>query len=225
MSSDNTQLQDILGYVFKDANLLALALRHSSTTTNRTQSNERLEFLGDRVLGLTIAETLYKRFDDEDEGHLARRYAGLTSRVALARIADLIGLRQFIQIQAVDAETEKRSYSSVTADTLEAIFGAMYLDGALDPAQAFIAKHWESLILEDLSAPKDAKTALQEWAQARNLGLPKYQIISRDGPDHAPTFTIEVTVQGYGPEVASGASRRTSEQAAAQKLLTVLENT
>ncbi|PCI42047.1 MAG: ribonuclease III [Rhodospirillaceae bacterium] len=225
MNSDSTQLHEILGYVFKDANLLSTALRHSSTTTNRTQSNERLEFLGDRVLGLTMAETLYLRFDDEDEGHLARRYAGLTSRVALARVADLIDLRQFIHIQTVDLETEKRSYSSITADTLEAIFGAMYLDGGLEPAQAFIAKHWENLISQDLSAPKDAKTALQEWAQARSLGLPIYSIASRDGPDHAPTFTMEVTVQDQAPQSASGTSRRSAEQSAAQKLLTTLENT
>lgn len=225
MGSDRAQLQNILGYDFKDADLLTMALRHSSTTTNRTQSNERLEFLGDRVLGLTISETLYLQFEDEDEGHLARRYAGLTSRVALARIADLIDLRQFIHIQTVDEETAKRSHSSISADTLEAIFGAMYLDGGLKPAQAFIAKHWESLIAEDLSAPKDAKTALQEWAQARTLGLPTYHIASRDGPDHAPTFTLEVKVEGFEPQTATGSSRRIAEQAAAQKLLAILENT
>lgn len=225
MPPDSTKLQDILGYSFKDADLLTRALRHASTTSERTQSNERLEFLGDRVLGLTIAEILYERFEDEEEGALARRFAGLTSREALARIADSIDLKSFAHIQAVDAETEKRSHSSITADTLEAVLGAMYLDGGLKAPQTFIAKHWEVLIGEDLSPPKDAKTALQEWAQARTLGLPDYQIEAQEGPDHAPTFTIRVTVKGFESQTAQGGSRRTAEQAAAHALLAKLENT
>jgi len=223
MSSDLARLQQVIGYAFKDADLLVRALRHASTTTERTHSNERLEFLGDRVLGLVIAEMLYTRFPDEDEGPLARRFAGLTSKDALARVAVTLGLKDFIRIQQGDAETEQRSQSSITADTLEAVLGAMFLDGGLEPARTFIAKDWESLITEDLSAPKDAKTALQEWAQARTLGLPNYDVVDREGPDHAPTFTICVTVTGYAPQFGQGSSRRSAEQAAAEKLLIILE--
>ncbi|MBL4693342.1 MAG: ribonuclease III [Magnetovibrio sp.] len=225
MTEDCVKLQSTLGYTFKDIELLSRALRHASTTTERSQSNERLEFLGDRVLGLTVAELLYDRFPEEDEGHLARRFAGLTSREGLARVADSIDLNAYIRKLEVDAEAEKRSHSSISADTLEAVFGAMYIDAGLEAPKAFIAKHWESLIGEDLSAPKDAKTGLQEWAQARSLGLPEYKIINREGPDHAPIFTIQVTVKGYAPDTAQGGSRRTAEQAAALKLLSILEIT
>jgi len=224
MAIEARKLHGILGYSFKDAELLTRSLRHASTTTERTQSNERLEFLGDRVLGLTIAQILYERFPDEEEGPLARRFAGLTSRDALTRVADSIGLSKFTRTQVVDAETKERSHSSITADTLEAVLGAMYLDGGLDPPRAFIAQHWEGLIGEDLRAPIDAKTALQEWAQARNLGLPLYKIENRTGPDHAPTFTIKVTVPGYKPQTGQGKSRRIAEQTAAQTLLSILEN-
>lgn len=218
------QLQDILGHTFTDEALLDQALRHASTTEHRTKSNERLEFLGDRVLGLVMAELLYAQFPGEEEGALARRFAGLTSRDALARVADTINLIDFTYTQAVDAETSARSLASVTADTLEAVLGALYLDGGLEIAAAFIQSHWDGLVNEDLSPPKDAKTALQEWAQARALGLPSYEILMREGPDHAPTFKIRVTVQGRGAAEGRGASRRSAEQDAAQTLLAQLEN-
>jgi len=218
------KLQTILGHTFKDQALLEQALRHASTTEQRTKSNERLEFLGDRVLGIVIAETLYRKFPSEEEGELARRFAGLTSRDALARVGDTIDLVDFANTQQVDAKTAARNHASVVSDTLEALLGAMYLDGGLDVAAAFIQNHWEALIGEDLSPPKDAKTALQEWAQARALGLPTYEILSREGPDHAPTFTIRVSVKDHGSTDGRGASRRTAEQDAATALLSQLEN-
>jgi len=223
MAADYAKLQDIIGHNFMDIEHLKLALRHASTTTQRTKSNERLEFLGDRVLGLSIAELLYKKFPNEDEGHLARRFAGLTSKEALARVAGELNLDGFVHIQAGDAETQKRSKLSILADTLEAVLGAMYLDGGLPPPQNFISNHWQSLIDQDLSAPKDAKTALQEWAQARGFGLPVYKILQQHGPDHAPIFTLQVNVQGIDPQVGEGRSRRLAEQAAAQNLLEALE--
>ena len=224
MSSDLEALQGILGYTFKDESLLQHALRHASTTSERTQSNERLEFLGDRVLGLSIAGLLYERFKTEEEGELARRLAGLTSRETLSKVAKDLKLEPFIDMQISDKATKKRSRASVTADTLEAVLGAMYLDGGLDIPRAFIAKHWDALIEEDLTAPKDAKTALQEWAQARALGLPAYEIKDRTGPDHAPTFTVEVTLKGHQPNKGEGNSRRAAEQAAAQNMLTAVED-
>lgn len=218
------KLQDILGHTFTDEALLDQALRHASTTEHRTKSNERLEFLGDRVLGLVMAELLYAQFPSEEEGALARRFAGLTSRDALARVADAINLIDYTYTQAVDAETSARSLASVTADTLEAVLGALYLDGGLEIVTAFIQSHWDELVTEDLSPPKDAKTALQEWAQARALGLPKYEIVTREGPDHAPTFKIQVMVKGHAPKEGHGASRRNAEQDAAAALLAQLES-
>lgn len=223
MAEATTKLEAVLGHSFVDQSLLTQALRHASTTDDRTKSNERLEFLGDRVLGLSVAEILYSRFDDEEEGELARRFAGLTSREGLARVAETISLVDFIVTQTVDKETEKRSLASVTADTMEAVLGALYLDGGLDAAKAFIAQQWEPLIGEDLSPPKDAKTGLQEWAQARGLGLPKYVVVDREGPDHAPTFNVQVRVQGYDAKTGQGGSRRSAEQNAAAALLKDLE--
>ena len=225
MPSDPEKLQDILGHSFIDEALLVQALRHASTTDERTQSNERLEFLGDRVLGIVMAETLYAQFPGEEEGELARRFAGLTSRDAVARVADGIKLVEYARTQAVDPETIARSHASVAADTMEAVLGALYLDGGLDIAAAFIQKQWDPLIGEDLRPPKDAKTSLQEWAQARGLGLPTYDTVSREGPDHAPTFTIRVTVKGHGSNEGEGASRRAAEQDAATALLQQLETT
>lgn len=223
MVSDLETLQDILGHSFTDVALLDQALRHASTTEQRTKSNERLEFLGDRVLGIVMAETLYAQFPHEEEGELARRFAGLTSRDAVARVADTINLMAYAHTQVVDPETLARSHASVVSDTMEAVLGAVYLDGGLDIAAAFIQSQWDELINEDLSPPKDAKTGLQEWAQARALGLPTYEIVSREGPDHAPTFTIRVTVKDHGSQNGCGTSRRTAEQDAASTLLAELE--
>ncbi|MEG3617413.1 ribonuclease III [Magnetovibrio sp. PR-2] len=223
MATDLDHLQDLLGHAFTNEDLLNQALRHASTTEQRTSSNERLEFLGDRVLGLVMAEMLYAQFPDEEEGELARRFAGLTSRDTLARVGDGFALANLVHTQSVDAETSARSHDSVVADTLEAVLGALYLDGGLDIAAAFIQTRWADLVTEDIKPPKDAKTALQEWAQGRALGLPKYDIVGRSGPDHAPTFTIQVSVKDSGAGEGQGASRRAAEQDAAAKLLAELE--
>lgn len=225
MIDGTAKLQDIIGHRFADIGLLARALVHASFASERALSNERLEFLGDRVLGLVVAEVLFQRYPNEEEGELARRYAGLTSREGLVRVAGAIDLDRFIQAQHGDKETAKRSQPSVAADTMEAVLGAIYLDGGLEPAKTFISQHWEALMEEDLSPPKDAKTALQEWAQARGLGLPQYEVVTRDGPDHAPTFTLSVAIKGHGARTGQGGSRRGAEQAAAEALLETLEST
>ncbi|MBF0249013.1 MAG: ribonuclease III [Alphaproteobacteria bacterium] len=224
MAQDLAKLQEILGHTFADRVLLEQALRHASTTSKRTHSNERLEFLGDRVLGLAVAEALYLEFPKEEEGPLARRYAGLTSRDTLTRVAEGIGLLDFAEKQSADKETRARSRATLAADAMEAVLGAFYLDAGFETARAFIREHWRALIAEDLRPPKDAKTALQEWAQARALGLPSYEVAGRDGPDHAPQFTVRVTVPGHGAGEGRGGSRRAAEQEAAQALLTTLEN-
>ena len=223
MTTNLDQLQDLLGHSFTNQDLLSQALRHASASEQRTNSNERLEFLGDRVLGLVMAEMLYAQFPDEEEGELARRFAGLTSRDTLARVGDSFQLMDMIRTQLVDAETSARSHDSVVADTLEAVLGALYLDGGLDVSAAFIQTQWAELVTEDIKPPKDAKTALQEWAQGRALGLPKYDIVSRSGPDHAPIFVIKVTVKDSGEGEGQGSSRRAAEQDAAAKLMAALE--
>lgn len=222
-AADLQTLQDILGHSFTKTELLARALVHASIVEERGESNERLEFLGDRVLGLAVAEILFARYGGEDEGKLARRFAGLTSRDALVRVADQIALARFIQVQHGDSETAKRSEASVAADTLEAVLGALYLDGGLEPAKRFIAQRWEPLMEEDLAPPKDAKTGLQEWAQGRGLGLPAYELVKREGPDHAPTFTVSVAIKGQGATTGTGRSRRGAEQDAAGALLKQVE--
>ncbi len=224
MSNDTTKLQDTLGHRFADQELLARALVHASIAEDRSASNERLEFLGDRVLGLVVAETLFARYPGEEEGELARRYAGLTSREGLVRVAANIDLDRYVRAQHGDRETAARSQASVAADTLEAVLGALYLDGGLEPAAAFITQQWEALMEEDLSPPKDAKTALQEWAQGRGLGLPNYEVVGREGPDHAPNFTLSVAIKGHGAKTGQGGSRRSAEQAAAAALLKQLES-
>lgn len=225
MNNGAAQLQDILGHRFAELDLLARALVHASVSEERGQSNERLEFLGDRVLGLVVAQALFLRYPNEAEGELARRFAGLTSRDALVRVAGSLSLDRFIQAQHGDKETAKRSQPSVAADTLEAVLGALYLDGGLKPAETFINKHWEALMEEDLSPPKDAKTTLQEWAQGLGLGLPQYEVVSREGPDHAPVFTLSVAIKGHGAKTGQGGSRRAAEQAAADALLKKLMET
>jgi len=222
MTRDVVELQEILGHRFAEPKLLGRALVHASSADERALSNERLEFLGDRVLGLVVAEVLFQRYPGEEEGELARRYAGLTSRDTLVRIAADLSLDRFIQAQHGDKETAKRSQPSVAADTLEAVLGALYLDGGLEPAKVFITQRWGALMEEDLSPPKDAKTALQEWAQARGLGLPIYELVNREGPDHAPTFTMSVAIKDHGMKNGTGGSRRSAEQAAAEALFATL---
>jgi ribonuclease-3 len=206
--------------------LLRQALIHPSTAApddGAGLSSERQEFLGDRVLGLVVAELLFHRFPDEAEGHLARRHAVLVSRRSLARVADGIGLARHIVLSPGEDGTGGRERPALLADICEAVIAALYLDGGLEPAAAFIRRHWRPLMDEDAVPPKDVKTALQEWAQGRGLALPRYREVARAGPAHAPSFTVEVTVAGHPPATGSGPSKRAAEGAAAAALLARLE--
>lgn len=182
-------------------------------------SYERLEFLGDRVLGLAIAETLYHRFPDEAEGALARRHAHLVRQDALARIARDLGLGPMMRLSRGEQDLGGQSNPSLLSDVCEALLGALYLDGGFEPAAAVIQRLWAPLIEADPTPPKDAKTALQEWAQGRGLPLPAYTEAGRSGPDHKPLFTVRVSLDGQGSESAQGASKRLAEQIAARRLL------
>lgn len=211
-------LEKTLNYRFKDAQLLTLALTHRSLGLEGTDSNQRLEFLGDRVLGLVVAHLLFTEYHGEREGELARRHARLVSKDTLAEVAKQIGLGAHLHLSASEDATGGRDNPSHLEDACEALIGAMYLDGGLGPAASFIETYWKPLLLSVKEPPKDAKTELQEWAQGRGMALPEYREVARSGPDHAPEFTIEVLV---GKHHASGSanSKRAAEQDAAGTLL------
>jgi ribonuclease-3 len=223
MPSDD--LETAAGYVFRDRDLLVLALTHASTQ-KKGGDNERLEFLGDRVLGLVVADMLYKAFPGEDEGHLARRHTGLVQKAAIARAAEELKLGPHIRLSSGEARTGGLKKDTILADTLEALIGAIWLDGGFGPAHAFIERFWAGMLrTEDGMPPQDPKTALQEWAQGRGLPVPEYMQVSRTGPEHAPVFEVEVTVQGLPSIRASSTSKRAAEKVAAEKMLIcIMEN-
>lgn len=211
-----TQL-DSLGYVFKDEGLLQLALTHPST--GKAQNNQRLEFLGDAVLGMIVARLLYTLYPSEPEGELARRHAGLVRGETLVKVAREIDLGQALHMASSETKSGGRDNPSNLEDALEALIGALYLDGGVEAAEQFILPRWTMLADSDQPPPKDAKTTLQEWAQARGLPVPTYTLKSSTGPAHAPQFTIKVTVEGYPATHATAASKRAAEQQAAALLL------
>lgn len=219
-------LQDILGYAFARPELLRQALIHSSGPGNRLESNERLEFLGDRVLGLHVATMLLAKFPDEEEGALGYRFSALVRRESLARVARSIGLGDYISMSAGERDGGGPEKDGLLADTCEAVIAAIYLDRGFDAVRPLVERYWTPLLDEDLAPPKDAKTALQEWAQGRGHGLPEYQTTGCEGPDHAPIFSVRVGIAGGPEQSASGASKRAAEQAAAAALLAdVLKDT
>ncbi len=224
---EKTRFSEILGHQFSDDQILFRALTHSSHANLialQGGSNERLEFLGDRVLGLVVADMLLQKFPVEEEGDIAKRHTALVRQEALVRVAESIGLGEYIAMSRGEEETGGRKNASILSDCCEAVIAALYIDGGLVAARNFIETHWKPLLEEDLVPPKDPKTALQEWTQANNLPLPIYNEISRQGPDHQPVFEIEARVKNMTPVTASGASKREAEQKAAEVLLEVIEN-
>jgi ribonuclease-3 len=212
------RLEERLGHRFAKPALLRQALTHASAGAP-VDSNERLEFLGDRVLGVIVAHLLFERFPNETEGSLARRFTALARREALARVASAIGLGEHLILSAGEEEAGGRANPGTLADACEAVIAALYLDSGPAAAEAFVRRQWLPLLDEALPPPKDAKTALQEWAQDRGLPLPVYRETGRSGPAHAPIFSIEVGVQGQKPAAATGASKRAAEQGAAEAML------
>lgn len=215
-------LQQRIGYQFRDPALLELALTHPSLS--RQRNNQRLEFLGDAVLGAVVARLLYDLHTSEQEGELARRLAALVRGETLAQVAEELGLGKVLQMASSEVQGGGRDNRSNLEDAMEALIGALYLDGGMEAAEAFIKPRWSEMAKNISAPPKDAKTALQEWAQARGLPVPVYTIISTTGPAHAPEFTIEVVVQGYEGTQAKAASKRVAEQMAAEQLLRKLQN-
>lgn len=219
-----TPIETILGHTFARPDLLREALTHRSAAhVGRSRhkgagSNERLEFVGDRVLGLLIAEWLAERFPDEQEGALGQRLGYLVSQPVLATVAEGIGLGAALDVAPGEARAGVKRQATVLADALEAALGALYLDGGLAPARIFVRRAFGAAMTAQAVPPKDAKTALQEWAQGRGLPLPEYIIASREGPSHAPVFVVTVTVAGATGSGTAG-SKRAAEQAAATDLL------
>ena len=218
---DLERLETALDYRFSERGRLQEALTHPSMAgmgrrrTQSTTSNQRLEFLGDRVLGLVIADALCVRFATFTEGALSKRHAALVREESLAKVALTLQLGQFLRLSAGEIGTGGRGNEASLADACEAVIAAVYLDGGLEAARAFVMRHWLPLIDGIEQLPLDPKTPLQEWAQRKKLPLPHYVAKSVTGPPHAPTFEVEVTVGELAPAVGSGGSRRTAEKAAA----------
>ena len=214
-------LATILGHRFRRRDLLVEALTHASLTEGGT-SYQRLEFLGDRVLGLAIADMLVDTFPAEAEGDLARRYTALVRAETLTRVAEQVGLGSYLRLPVGGAGALVRDSAGILADAMEAVIAALYLDGGLDVAVRFVEAQWRPLLAAMPEPPEDAKTALQEWAQGHGLPLPRYVEVDRCGPDHEPQFTIEVRLADLPPARAEGRSKRVAEQAAAALLLQTL---
>lgn len=219
-------LEAALGYAFRDPNLLEEALTHASSVRpargprgDRRRSYQRLEFLGDRVLGLIVAHLLLERFPDDAEGALTHRHVALVRKESLAQVAQELGLGRWLRVAASEVEANGAMRPALLADSCEALIGAIYLDGGLEPARRFVARHWHGLIETVQSAPRDAKMALQEWAQARGMERPVYTVVATAGPPHAMTFTVEVTLTGQPALTAAAATKRAAEQAAAGLML------
>lgn len=230
-STDLDALAEALGHRFSRPELLAEAVTHPSLSglgrpaARQSPSKapgftyERLEFLGDRVLGLVIATYLLDRFPQEPEGHLAKRHAALVQRQALGQVADALGLGRFLRLSPGEADQGGRSNRAILADCCEAVIGALYLDGGLEAAEPMIRRHWASLIDRAAAPPQDAKTALQEWVQGRGKPLPTYETVGQTGPAHEPRFEVRLKVEGFPPVTASAGSKRAAEKMAASMLL------
>ena len=215
------QFFERLGFAFKDRSLVALALTHASArpSLKPNEDNERLEFLGDRVLGLAIAELLTQTFPQASEGELARRYNQLVRAETCAEIAKEWELGQLILMSGGEAESGGRGKKTILANACEAVLGAIFIEAGYQAARDVVFRFWASELASlDLAAP-DAKSILQEWAQGRRLSLPRYVEIAREGPDHKPRFTSEVQIDGVAPERGHGANKRAAEQAAALAML------
>ena len=210
----------MIGLIFADRDLLRAALTHASA--DGSDNYERLEFLGDRVLGLAVADFLYETFPGEVEGPLARRLAALVQRSALADIATRMGLGESIALSPGERAAGGAANENILADTLEALLGALYRDAGYPVCALVVRRLWADRIQADAALPEDPKTALQEWTQARALGLPAYTLIERAGPDHAPVFTIQVEIVGFPAAQGTGPSRSRAEKAAAENLLKIL---
>jgi ribonuclease-3 len=212
-------LATALNHRFARPDLLAQALTHPSAGSPARPDNQRLEFLGDRVLGITIAEALLLAYPDESEGTLAPRFNALVRRETLAEVALEIGLGEHLRLGRSESTGGGRRKQAILADAMEAVIAALYLDGGLEAARRFILALWQTRIEAPDMAPMDDKTRLQEWAQGRGQAPPGYVVIGCEGPDHAPRFTIEARLDSGETATGVATSKKRAEQIAAGALL------
>ena len=227
LSGDIRDFAARIGHEFADSELLIRALTHGSVSSQTRPDNQRLEFLGDRVLGMVIAEALFRADPEAAEGKLAPRYNALVRKEACAGVAREIGLGEVLKLGRSEAMSGGRRKEALLGDAMEAVIAAVYLDAGFEAARDVVLRLWKQRIDTVADDARDAKTALQEWAQARGLAPPKYVEVGREGPDHAPVFTIEARLDGQGSGHGTGrgraSSKRAAEQAAARELLGLLE--
>lgn len=222
MSRSFADLQRDIGYSFKDEKLLRVALTHSST--GESENYERMEFLGDRVLGLVIAELLFRRFPNEPEGDLAKRLASLVQGAMLANLSGRISLSSYIVFSDSERDAGGASNDNILADVYESLIGAIYLDSGFAPCRTLIETQWADVLDTMKKPPQHPKTSLQEWAQAQGLPLPSYEVVAQSGPDHAPVFDVRLLVKDYGSVTAQGRSRQEAEKLAAEEFLKNIKN-
>lgn len=206
------------GYTFADPDLLLGALTHPSYTGDQADDYQRLEFLGDRVLGVVVAEDLYRRFPQAREGDLARQFNYLVRKQTCAAAAKTIDLGSMIRSQATATGSSVMS-TRILGDACEAIIAAVYLDGGFASASQFVHNLWQPFLAKAETATRDAKSLLQEWSLGLGLGVPNYKVVSRSGPDHAPVFKIRVRLPDHEPVFGEATSKRTAEQEAAQAFM------
>lgn len=221
-TADHAALEDRLGHAFRRADLLIAALTHVSAlaaSDSRSDTYQRLEFLGDRVLGLVVADLLFTRFPDAEEGELSRRLAELVRKETCADVAIGWEVGPFLRLGPGEMRTGGRRKTAILGDVCEALIGAVFVDAGFEAARAVVTRGFGPLIDGGGAARIDPKTALQEWSQAQGLGPPSYEIVARSGPDHAPNFQIAARVPGLADEIGSGRSKREGEHAAALALL------
>ena len=216
---DTARLEAALGHRFADPSLLATALTHMSAEDSRLASYQRLEFLGDRVLGLSVAELLFRQFPQSEEGNLSRRLADLVRKETCAEVAQSWNLGQFMRLGEGEILGGARKNRAILADACEAIIGAVFIDGGYEAARALVERAFGERMLKPVRPLRDAKTALQEWAQGRGYPTPTYSERGRSGPDHAPVFVVAVKITGLADAEARGPSKRLAEQAAAEAFL------
>ena len=213
-------MEEQTGYRPRDTAQIELALTHASSSED---NYERLEFLGDRVLGLAVAHWLYELFPEEPEGKMSRRLNALVARPVCAAVARAIGVPAQMRLGKQARDDGANDSDNVLGDAVEALIGAVYLDAGFEAADDVVQRLWASRVGELERAPKHPKSALQEWAAANNRRPPVYEMVGRSGPHHAPTFVVEVSIKGVGEARAEGATKQDAETAAAESLLAQLK--
>lgn len=219
LSADIAAFARRIGHQFRRPELLTRALTHASLSTPSRPDNQRLEFLGDRVLGLVMAEALLAADRQASEGQLAPRFNALVRRETCAAVAHEVGLGEVLKLGRSEMMSGGRRKEALLADAMEAVIAAVYLDAGFPAARDMVLRLWGDRIGQVETDARDAKTTLQEWAQARGMTPPRYRVVDREGPDHEPTFTIEAELQDGRKARAVAKSKRAAEQAAARALL------